>query len=163
VSANHLAQVNIALARGPLDSATMAEFMALLEPVNALADASPGFIWRLQTDDGDATGVQAFDDPRIIVNLSVWESLESLWAFAYASRHLEVMRRRREWFTAMAEAHLALWWVPAGHEPSVSEAEERLALLRERGPTPAAFTFKAPFPRPREAARAGRSGRPSGG
>lgn len=142
----HLAQVNIALPRAPLDSAVMAEFVAALEPVNALADVSPGFVWRLKAGDGNATSIRAFDDERLIVNLTVWQSLEALRAYALAGGHAAVMRRRREWFERMTDAYVALWWVPAGHIPTLAEAEERLAHLRRRGPTARAFTFKQPFP-----------------
>lgn len=144
----HLAQVNIALPVEPLDSAALAGFVAKLEPVNALADGAPGFVWRLQTEDGDATAIRAFGDDRLIVNMSVWESIEALWAYVYDGGHLEVMRRRREWFTRMAESHMVLWWLPAGEAPSVAEAERRLAMLQAEGPTPHAFTFKRRFPPP---------------
>ena len=144
----HLAQVNIALPVEPLDSPALADFVALLEPVNALADAAPGFVWRLQTEEGDATAIRAFGDERLIVNMSVWESADSLWDFVYGGRHLEVMRRRREWFTRMAESHLALWWVRAGIIPTVADAEKRVARIRAEGPTPFAFTFKQRFPPP---------------
>jgi hypothetical protein len=126
----------------------LADFVASLEPVNALADDSPGFVWRLQTDDGDATAIRAFDDERILVNASVWESMESLWRFVYDGRHLEVMRRRREWFTRLAEAHLGLWWIPAGSIPTLADMRERIEHLRAHGPTPYAFTFKRHFPPP---------------
>ncbi|HEY8479198.1 MAG TPA: DUF3291 domain-containing protein [Spirillospora sp.] len=137
----HLAQLNVATLRFPLDDPRMADFVAMLEPVNALADGAPGFVWRL-TDEGasDATGLRPAGGD-VIVNCSVWESMEALWDFTYRSAHLEVMRRRREWFRRHAEAHLVLWRIPAGHIPSVSEALDRLALLRERGPSPEAFTF----------------------
>lgn len=144
----HLAQVNIAIPRAPLDSALLADFMAALDPINALADANPGFVWRLQAGDGNATTIRAFDDDRLIVNLSVWQSLDALRMFAFTGAHAAVMRRRREWFERMAEAHTALWWVPAGHIPNVSEAEARLRLLREHGPSPAAFTFQKLFASP---------------
>jgi hypothetical protein len=122
----------------------MAEFVALLDPINQLADESPGFVWRLQTDEGNATAVRAFDDERVIVNMSVWESVDHLADFVYRSAHLSVMRRRREWLERI-HVHMALWWVPVGHAPSVAEAEDRVAHLREYGPTPYAFTFKARF------------------
>ena len=144
----HIAQINIALPREPLDSPGLAEFVANLEPVNAIADAAPGFVWRLQDSSGDATAIRAFDDERLIVNMSVWESIEALWAFVYDGRHLEVMRRRREWFSRIAESYLALWWIPAGERPTVSDAEARVAHLRAHGPTPHAFTFKHRFPSP---------------
>jgi hypothetical protein len=140
-----LAQVNVARLQAPLDSPQLAEFVAALEPINALADTSPGFMWRLQTEDGDATAVQVFDDDSLIVNLTVWESIEALAEFAYGRPHLEVMRRRREWFEKMADAYLALWWVPVGHVPTAHEAEERLLHLRRHGPTPYAFTFRTTF------------------
>jgi heme-degrading monooxygenase HmoA len=142
--ASHLAQVNIVLPLEPLESPLLADFVAALEPVNALADASAGFVWRLQTDEGDATGIRGFGDDRLIVNLSVWESLEALRAFVYSGAHVAIMRRRREWFEHL-EVFMALWWVPAGHLPTVEEAEERLGHLRERGPTPPAFTFRQSF------------------
>jgi hypothetical protein len=118
--------------------------VALLEPVNALADAAPGFVWRLQDESGDATSIKAFGDDRLIVNMSVWESIEALREFVYRSGHVDVMRRRREWFTGMG-LHLALWWVPAGTLPTVEDAELRLATLEREGPTPYAFTFKRAF------------------
>jgi Domain of unknown function (DUF3291) len=153
MAAYHLAQVNLATLRAPLDGPELAGFVAQLEPINALADASPGFVWRLQTEAGDATAIRPFDDDRIIVNLSVWESLEALRTFVYASRHLEVMRHRRAWFHRMADPYLALWWVPAGTVPSVAQARDRLRLLTERGPTTDAFTFRAPFREPAGAVR----------
>ena len=148
----HLAQVNIATLLAPIDSPRLAGFVAKLDEINALADGSPGFVWRLQTEDGDATAIRAFDDARILVNLSVWESLDALGDFVYRSRHNEVLRRRREWFERMATAMLALWWVPEGTIPAVSDAKRRLELLERLGPTPEAFTFKEPFPPPGSAA-----------
>jgi hypothetical protein len=141
----HIAQLNIALPRAPIDSALMAEFVALLEPVNALADASPGFVWRLQTEEGDATGIRAFGDDRLIVNMSVWESIDALAEFVYGGAHVEVLRRRREWFERFGRPFQCLWWVPAGELPSVADAEERLDHLERHGPTPYGFTFKARF------------------
>ena len=143
----HVAQVNIALPKAPVESPLLADFMALLDPINALADASDGFVWRLQTDEGNATSIRPFEDERLMVNLSTWESVEALREFVYRSVHVEVMRRRREWFEHM-RLYMALWWVPAGHMPSVEEAKDRLAHLRQYGPTPYAFTFKTPFARP---------------
>jgi hypothetical protein len=143
-----IAQVNIALPREPLDTPALADFVAQLEPVNALADSASGFVWRLQDDSGDATSIQAFDDERLIINMSVWESIEDLWRFVYDSRHLEVMRRRREWMLKLAETHMALWWVPAGHLPGTDEARLRLDHLRAHGPTPHAFSFKQRYPAP---------------
>jgi Domain of unknown function (DUF3291) len=147
-----LAQVNVARARFPVDSAQMADFMALLDPINALADGTEGFVWRLQTEAGDATALRPFDDDRIMINMSVWESFAALRSFVYLSRHLEVMRRRREWFERMAEAYLALWWIPAGQLPTIADARARLDILRERGPSPAAFTFHDRYPAPEPSA-----------
>ena len=146
---HHLAQVNIALAREPLDAPLLADFMAALEPVNAAADAAPGFVWRLQDASGDATGIRGFGGgDRLIVNLTVWTSLEALRAFTYEDpQHLAVMRRRRGWFERLA-LHAGLWWVPAGHLPDVPEAEARMAHLAEHGPTPHAFGFPSAFPAP---------------
>jgi glycosidase len=141
----HLAQLNIGRLVAPVDSPLVAEFIALLDPVNALADAAPGFVWRLQADDGNATSFHIYGDDTLNVNMSVWESREALWSFVYSGDHLAVMRRRREWFTRL-EQFICLWWVPAGHLPDIPEAEGRLTHLREHGPTPTAFTFKAYFP-----------------
>ena len=121
----HLAQVNIALPLAPLDAPLLAEFMAALAPVNAAADGAPGFVWRLQGDGGDATGVRGFGDDRIVVNMTVWETLEALRAFVYADPdHLAVMRRRREWFARLRRAYSVAWWVPTGVRPTVAQAEE---------------------------------------
>lgn len=140
-----LAQLNVALGQAALDDPAMAWFMAALDPVNALADAAPGFVWRLQDDAGNATSIRAYDDERMIVNLSVWESVEALWAFVYDGGHFEVMRRRREWFQPLPDSHLVLWWVPGGHRPTVEESIARLEHLQAQGPTPHAFTFKRRF------------------
>ncbi len=144
----HVAQVNIAMLREPLSSPRLADFVAALEPVNALADAATGFVWRLQTEDGDATSIQAFADDRLLVNMSVWTSIEALGDFVYRTRHAEVMRRRREWFEQLTEVFAVLWWIPAGHIPTVAEAKERLAMLEANGPGPDAFTFRVPFAAP---------------
>ena len=146
----HLAQLNIGRLLAPLDSRQIAPFVEALHPVNALADGTPGFVWRLQTEDGNATAIRAFDDDMLIVNMSVWESVEALGDFVYRSDHVAVMRRRREFFERMAEAFMVLWWVPAGHRPSVHEAKDRLARLRRHGPTQEAFTFRERFPAPDE-------------
>jgi hypothetical protein len=143
----------VATLRAPLDGPELAGFVAQLEPLNALADQSPGFVWRLQTEDGDATAIRPFDDDRVMVNLSVWKSLEALRSFVYATGHLDVMRHRRAWFHRMPDPYLALWWLPAGTIPTVAEAKERLELLAAKGPTTDAFTFRAPFPEPADATR----------
>lgn len=120
--------------------------MAALDPVNAIADAADGFVWRLKDEAGNATDIQVFGDTWLIVNMSVWRDLASLTAFMYTGRHREVLARRREWFEKVDEAMTALWWMPVGHEPTVAETEERLAHLRAHGSTPYAFSLRSPFP-----------------
>jgi hypothetical protein len=144
----HLAQYNIARLLEPLDTLRLADFVAALDPLNRLAEQSPGFVWRHQTAQGNSTAVRVRGDPMIIINFSVWESVESLFEYAYHSEHVEMFRRRREFFEHADLPYLVLWWVPAGHEPSVEEADARLDCLRENGPTPSAFTFKSRFPAP---------------
>lgn len=129
----------------------LADFVAGLEPVNALADAAPGFVWRLQTDDGDATAIRPYEDEWVMVNMSVWDSFEALKAFVHGDEHRGYLVRRRQWFERMDTPILALWWVPAGHVPTVDEAKDRLALLERVGPSPAAFTFRTAFPAPEAA------------
>jgi hypothetical protein len=152
MSVYELAQLNIGIIKGPMDSPVMAEFAGNLERINALAERSPGFVWRLQTEAGDATAIRPFENPSMLVNMSVWRDLESLSAYVYRSGHVELMRRRREWFDRMTEAFLVLWWVPIGHRPTVEEAIGRLELLRSRGASAEAFTFRQAFPPP-DAAR----------
>jgi len=142
----HLAQVNIARMKAPLDDPIMASFVARLADINALADQSPGFVWRLQTEEGNATYLRPYDDDRILFNLSVWESVEQLKDYVYRSVHGEVMRRKKEWFQKFDGMYLALWWVKAGHVPTVAEAKQRLAYLQAHGETQHAFTFKQLFP-----------------
>jgi hypothetical protein len=147
MSQYQLAQLNIATLLEPLDSPRLADFVANLDRINALAEQSPGFVWRLQDDAGDATAIRPFGD-NIVVNMSVWEDIESLHAYAFRSAHVEVLRRRREWFENMSEAYAVLWWVPRDHRPTTGEAAGRLASLREHGPTANAFTFRKSFPAP---------------
>ncbi len=142
----HLAQVNIARMQTPLDDPQMAGFVARLDEINALADRSPGFVWRLQTSQGNATYLRPYDDDRILFNISVWKSIEDLKHYVYQSVHVELMRQRRDWFEKFAGVYLALWWIPLGHVPSVDEAKQRLAHLEAHGPQPFAFTFSNPFP-----------------
>ncbi|MFI1069521.1 DUF3291 domain-containing protein [Streptomyces puniciscabiei] len=143
--AAHLAQLNVATLRHPLGDPRMAPFVELLDPVNTAADGAPGFVWRLVEEGAaDATALRPAGED-VIVNLTVWESQEALWDFTYRSGHLELLRRRREWFERHVEAHLVLWWVPVGHLPTVDEALERLADLRAHGPSPRAFTFASPY------------------
>jgi Domain of unknown function (DUF3291) len=144
----HLAQINVGRLLAPVDSPLVAEFMAALDPINALADTSPGFVWRFQTEDGNATSVRPYEDEEILINLSVWQSIEALDAFVYHSDHTGYLRRRREWFGRMDEAMLALWWLPDGERPTVEEGVARLDHLRAHGPTPEAFTFRQRFPAP---------------
>jgi hypothetical protein len=144
----HLAQINVARMLAPLDSPQMAPFVALLDPVNQMAERTPGFVWRLKTEEGNATAVQAFEDPMVIVNFTIWESVESLQEFAYKGAHTEPLRRRGEWFEKPTEAHQAMWWIPAGHIPTVHDARERLEFRRRNGDTPVAFSFARRFPAP---------------
>jgi hypothetical protein len=141
----HLAHFNVALGKTTVEAPEMAEFMANLDRINALADAAPGFVWRLQDGDGNATSIRPYDDERMIITLSVWESIEALWSFVYQGGHLGVMGRRREWFVRLPTAYVVLWWVPEGRIPTVEEAMARLELLEAHGPTVEAFTFKHRF------------------
>ena len=142
----HLAQLNVARPRAPMDDPQMAEFKAALDQVNQLAEETPGFVWRLTDGFGaDATTIR-IGGGEIMVNLSVWESRDALWNFAYRSPHMDYLRRRQEWFHRMAEPYQVLWWVPAGHCPTVAEAENRLEAVRSQGPGPAAFTFRHFYP-----------------
>lgn len=147
MSAYHLAQLNIAWIKTPLESPEMADFVANLERINALAEGSPGYVWRLQDEAGDATAIRPFGD-EVLVNMSVWHDVQSLSDYVYKSAHTEMLKRRREWFERVEQAHQVLWWVPAGHRPSVVEASERLAHLREDGATAQAFTFRHAFAAP---------------
>lgn len=140
-----LAQLNVGRMLAPVEAPEIAGFVAELEPINRLADESPGFIWRLQTPAGDATAIRPTEDDLFLINMSVWSSIEALRAFTYSTAHVDVLRRRREWFERLATAHLVLWWVPAGHIPTIEEALDRLDRLRRDGPTPSAFTFRTPF------------------
>ena len=141
----HLAQLNVGRLLAPVESEVIAGFRAQLDPINALADADPGLVWRLQTEDGNATSIRPTEDDLFLINMSVWRSIEAVRAFTYTSAHTGVLRQRRSWFEQLAEAHLVLWWVPAGHIPTIDEAMGRLDRLRAEGPSPAAFTFRAPF------------------
>ena len=131
--------------RAPLDSPAMHGFMSRLDEINARAERSPGFVWRMQGDAGNNTYLRPYEDERIIVNMSVWETLEDLRAFTYGTAHAEFLRRRREWFEVFDDIYLAMWWIPAGHVPTIEEAKQRLAAIATNGPTPFAFTFKRPF------------------
>ena len=144
----HLAQINVGRFRTPIDDPANAEFIANLDRVNALADEAPGFVWRLIGDGNSAIDIQAFDDPQIGINMSVWTDMESLAAFVYRdSGHREIMRRRSEWFEKM-EFYMALWWIPAGHIPTIEEGKAKIELIAKLGSTPDAFLFNKPFPAP---------------
>jgi len=151
MSAYELAQLNIGVIRGPMDSPVMADFATNLERINGIADSSPGFVWRLQTEEGDATSIRPFDNPNLLVNMSVWRDIESLQTYVYNSAHVDLMRRRREWFERMPEAFLVLWWVRKGHRPTIAEAMARLERLRKNGASPEAFSFGQAFPPPDQA------------
>jgi Domain of unknown function (DUF3291) len=145
----HLAQVNIATLRAPLHDPSMADFVAQIKYVNSIADTDPGFVWRLRSEGADdATSIRAFDDERILITLTVWKSLDALMNYVYRGAHAGVMRDRRRWFEKGEHPILALWWIPAGHHPTVEEGKERLAHLRDRGSTQYAFSFSQPYPCP---------------
>jgi Domain of unknown function (DUF3291) len=141
----HLAQLNIGRLRAPMDDPLIDDFRTNLDPVNALAEASPGYVWRLQDEAGNATGIKPFEDDLEIVNLTVWESVEALADFVYRTGHVEFLRRRREWFEAPSLPITCLWWIPEGTIPTVEDAIARLEHLREHGPTPTSFTFRHRF------------------
>jgi hypothetical protein len=136
----HLAQLNVAVMKAPLDSPPMADFTGNLDRINALAERSPGYVWRLKSDEGNATEYRPLGDD-VLVNLSVWKDVASLSQYVYHTAHVEIMRRRREWFERMSAAYMVLWWVPAGHTPTVEQAIARLEHLRANGPSRTAFTF----------------------
>jgi len=142
-----LAQLNIASLKAPIDSPILADFVANLDRINLLADASDGFRWRLETDEGNATSLRPFGDD-VIVNMSVWRDLDALRNYVHHSAHVEIMKRRREWFVHAPQAYAVLWWVPSGHRPSLSEAANRLEQLRQHGPSATAFTFGRVFRAP---------------
>jgi hypothetical protein len=144
----HVAQLNVARAVAPLTDRRLAAFMARLDEINALAECSQGFVWRLQGDGGNATDVRIGDDPLVIVNLTVWETIDDLFAFTYRSDHRTVFARRFEWFERWSGPSVVLWWQPAGVAPTLDDALDRLAVLASRGPSDYAFTFKQRFPAP---------------
>ncbi len=146
--AYNLAQVNIARMLAPLTDPVMSGFVAELDAINALADNSPGFLWRLQTPEGNATDIRPFEDDLILVNLSLWASLADLSAFVYKSRHRQVLQQRQQWFQRFNGSYVALWWMQSGHIPTVEEAKERLSYLSAHGETLHAFSFKKPYPSP---------------
>ena len=143
-----LAQVNVAKGIANTDSEIMIGFVTRLDEINALADHSAGFIWRLQSEDGDATSIDVFDDDMMLINMSVWDGIDSLKTFVYRTVHVELIRDREAWFSKLGVAHQALWWIPAGHIPSEEEAKEKLEQIRQNGPGQEAFTFGKPYPHP---------------
>lgn len=143
---HQLAQLNIAQARAEMDADLMSGFTARIDEINRLAESAPGFVWRLQDEQGDATALRVFNDPLMLVNMSIWESLEALQDYVYQSLHVELMKERKDWFHKMGEVHQVLWWVPAGHIPGIEEAKMRLEQIRSQGPCREAFSFARPFP-----------------
>lgn len=144
MSALHLAQVNIAKRLAPLDDPIMQDFINNLDKINAIADSSDGFIWRLQDEDKDEA-VSVFQDDSLVINMSVWESLDSLFNYTYNSGHIEVFKRKKEWFSKMKMMHMAFWYIPEGYEPTFKDAKDRLDYLNTHGDTPYAFSFKSKF------------------
>lgn len=144
----HLAQINVGRFVAPPDDPRVQPFMMALDHINAIADAHPGFVWRLQDDTGNATALRPTADPLLAINMSVWRDAEALFEFVYRSAHTPVMARRRDYFDRFDGAYQALWWVPAGHIPSIDEGFARLWQLDRYGPTANAFTFKVRFPAP---------------
>ena len=142
---HQIAQLNVALMRASPDDPVMAEFFENIDKINRLAENSAGFVWRLKTDEGDATSIRIYDDERILVNMSVWDSIEALKDFVYRTTHSNFVRRRKEWYEHYPGAYYVLWWVPAGHTPSLEEAVRRLERLDRLGPTPEAFNFAKVF------------------
>ncbi len=141
----YLAQINIARMLGPIDSPIMADFVANLDSINALAEKSEGFVWRLKDETNNATSIKIFDDDFLIVNMSVWKNTEALFQFVYQSNHVEIFKRRKEWFEKMPTMHMTLWYTAVGKWPTVEEAVERLTYLRKNGETPYSFSFKKKF------------------
>lgn len=144
----YLAQINIALMKAPLEDPIMSEFAAALEDVNAVAEKSPGFVWRLKTLSGNATDIRAYPDPQILVNVSVWQSVEELKVYVYKSLHGDFFIRRRNWFKKYQGEHFAMWWIPAGHLPTVEEGKAKLEHLESYGDSPDSFTFAKPYSAP---------------
>ena len=144
----YIAQINIARMLAPIEDPVMADSVAQLVPVNALADESPGFIWRLQSESGDATAIRVYDDDMVIINLTAWENIEALREYVYKGAHHAVLRDRNRWFEKFEGPFYALWWIPAGHLPTAEEGKRHLDYLREHGDAAYAFSFKKLFPEP---------------
>ncbi len=144
----HLAQINVGQLLAPQDDPLMTEFVDNLDRINSMAEHSPGFIWRLKDDSGNAMSFQVFENPQIISNISVWKDIESLRNFVYKTEHLEFVKRRKEWFELMTCPQIALWWISRDHTPTLEEGVRKLQLLEAQGPSPDAFTFAHSFDRP---------------
>jgi hypothetical protein len=141
-----IAQMNVGTVRYPTGDPRIAEFMQRLDEINTLAETSRGFVWRLQSEQGNATDIILTDNPLFLVNMSVWESVESLFDFVYRTSHQKVMAKRREWFERPTGPYQVLWWMPTGSIPTPEQGLERLRHLERHGPTPHAFTFRQKFP-----------------
>ena len=141
----------MAQAKAGMESDLMQGFVSRLDEINALADGADGFIWRLKEEGGSATAIRVFDDPLLLINMSVWANLESLKHYVYKSLHVELIKAREAWFNKMGESYQALGWIPAGHVPSIEEAQKQLEYIRKHGPSAQAFTFAKPYPRPMQA------------
>jgi hypothetical protein len=141
----HLAQINIAEMLEPEGHPSMSGFFDNIDMINAIAEESPGFVWRLQDETGSATSIKAFDNDMLIINMSVWETRESIFDFVYKSMHLEIFKRKNEWFHKMKKMHYALWYIDEGHQPDLAEARKMLDHLNLHGETPMAFSFKKSF------------------
>ena len=148
MNAYHLAQVNVARAKAEMNTEIMQSFMAQLDAMNRLADTADGFIWRMLGDGGDYTSIRPFDDPLVIMNVSLWRDVDALKNYVYKTAHMDIIRARHAWFDKMDDIQQALWWLPAGQRPSALEAREKLELLRQLGATAEAFTFAQAFPAP---------------
>lgn len=144
----HLAQINVGTIKYSHEDPRMSGFMDRLDEINALADGSPGFIWRLQSESGNSTDIDVGGQPLFLANMSLWESPDALFEYVYKSMHTKVMVQRRHWFEKPQELYQVLWWVRAGHLPPVQEGLDRLEVLKRNGPCPEAFTFKRQFPSP---------------
>lgn len=144
----HLAQINIAKLLEPIDSPLLEDFVRDLDRVNEIAEKSKGFVWRLKEDNGNATNINPFDDSSLIINISVWESIEDLKSFVYYSGHIEVFIKRAKWFEKMKTPHMALWWIKAGENPTAEDAKNKLLELESNGDTEASFSFKKIFDTP---------------
>ena len=142
----HLAQLNIAQMLAPIDDPIMQDFVDNLEKINSIAETSPGYIWRLQTEEGDATAIRVLDNDMLLVNMSVWKCVEDLKSFVYESFHVEILKRKKEWFSRFDKAYQVMWWIRAGTQPTVEEAERRLLYLQQNSETPYAFSFRRTFP-----------------